>query len=112
MKVLAALLIAIAVPAAARADSSYQVTRGVSTVSVQTTGNVTIDIGSNEIFDLHGDGTLHVHEVLKQTVRDLRASRDGVTFTVDGAAHTYDKDAKMWLRRVLSAIPKTPEPPK
>ena len=80
-------------------------------LQVQTTGNVTFDLASDQIFDLHGDGTLRVTEHNGGTTTTLFTQGSQVTYTVNGANLPYDDDAKEWLRRVLAQRPTPPTPP-
>jgi hypothetical protein len=82
-----------------------------SQIQVQTTGNVTFDLDSDEIFDLHGNGTLRVTERSGSVTRMLFAQGTHVTYTVNGASRPYDDDAKDWLRGVLAQQPAPPPPP-
>jgi len=82
-----------------------------SQVSVQTTGNVTFDLGSDQVFDLHGNGTLRVTEINGNVIRELVAQGNQVVFTVNGASRPYDEEAKDWLRGIVAALPAPPPPP-
>jgi len=85
-------------------------TSGDST-QIQTTGNVTFDVDSEEIFDLHGTGTLFVSQRANHTTRTLQAQGSSVIYTVNGVTRPYDEAAKDWLRDVLASAPTPPPPP-
>jgi hypothetical protein len=80
-------------------------------ISVQTTGNVTFDLDSDDVFDLHGNGTLRVTENDGTTTHFLSARGTQVIYKVNGAARPFDDDAKDWLRGVLAQEPPPPPPP-
>lgn len=97
-----------AAPALANSDAA---TESGSQITVQTTGNVTFDLDSDQIFDLHGTGTLYVRETTSKTTKVLQASGTTVTYSVNGVAKPYDDTAKDWLRGVLASEPPPPPPP-
>jgi hypothetical protein len=114
MKLLSLLFSATAMvlPAtAAMAAPTGSVEASATQVQIQTTGNVTFDLDSEEIFDLHGDGTLFVSERADRTTRTLRARGSSVIYTVNGVTRPFDDDAKDWLRAVLENAPPPPPPP-
>jgi hypothetical protein len=78
---------------------------------IQTTGNVTFDVDSDAIFDLHGTGTLFVSQRANHTTRTLQAQGSSVIYTVNGVTKPYDEAAKDWLREVLDSAPTPPPPP-
>jgi hypothetical protein len=113
MRLIALLFSATAMlvaPAAVRADRMDVATES-SQISVQTTGDVTFDIASDEVFDLHGDGTLHVTDHTGNTTRTLFAEDDDVIYKVNGVKKPFDEDAKDWLRGVIAQLPPPPPPP-
>lgn len=114
MKLLSLLFSATAMvlPAAtAMAAPTGTVQASGDQVSIQTTGNVTFDIDSDAIFDLHGNGTLYVFERAGNTTRTLQAQGSSVIYTVNGVTKPYNDAAKDWLRGVLEDAPTPPPPP-
>jgi len=114
MKLLSLLFSATAMllPAASAiaAPTATVATSGDST-QIQTTGNVTFDVDSEEIFDLHGTGTLFVSQRANHVTRTLQAQGSSVIYTVNGVTKPYDDAAKDWLRDVLDSAPTPPPPP-
>lgn len=98
-------------PAAATAAPQPLADIESSSVQIQTTGNVTFDLQSEQIFDLHGDGTLRVSELNHGQLRQLWAQGSQVVYQVNGVNAPYDNAARSWLRQVLSSAPPPPPPP-
>ncbi|HEX4420525.1 MAG TPA: hypothetical protein VH165_21565 [Kofleriaceae bacterium] len=114
MKLLSLLFTATAmvVPAAtAMASPDASTESSADQISVQTTGNVTFDLDSDQIFDLHGTGTLFVSDKSHTTTKTLQAQGSSVVYAVNGVAKPYDAAAKDWLRGVLASQPPPPPPP-
>lgn len=114
MKLLSLLFSATAmmIPAAsAIAAPTTTIEASADSSQIQTTGNVTFDLDSDQIFDLHGNGTLFVSQRANHTTRTLQAQGSSVIYTVNGVTKPYDESAKDWLRDVLETAPTPPPPP-
>ncbi|HEX4420527.1 MAG TPA: hypothetical protein VH165_21575 [Kofleriaceae bacterium] len=99
-------------PGAPAADGSHwSYKNGASEIEISTTGNVTLDAGTDALYDLHGDGTLRVTEHTGKEQRELTAQRDAVVWKVNGSVRPFDAAGKQWLRGVIKARPVTPTPP-
>lgn len=84
---------------------------GSSEIDIQTTGEVTLDPTSAEVFSIRDDGTLRVQEKTGKDLKLLSAKKGSTVWLVNGKSKPFGADGKTWLRELLKARPATPTPP-
>lgn len=93
-------------------DQSYwKFKSGAGEVQIRTSGSVTLDADSKELFRIDGNGSLEVEERDGSLVRQFTATKDKLSFQENGSEKKFDVERRVWLSKVLKARPATPTPP-